>query len=443
MLKTASSITNAIGALNYKGTWNAATNNPVLTSGVGTKGDYYVVSVAGSTNLDGQTLWGVGDMAVFNGTAWQKVDGGNTSIVTDLTVTTLTGYMYANNTSPVTASTTIPVANITGAVPNTLTVNAGGLLSGGGALSSNVTISLTSVPVANVPGAVPNTVNVLASGLITGGGALTSNVTLGLTSVPVANVPGAVPNTVNVLTSGLLSGGGPLTGNVTITLANVPNANVTGLGTMATQNSNNVTITGGTENNLTYTNVTISSGNVVVTKATAQTIVANGSISASSNVGAFSYGNLTYSDTGIVASYSNAANSAIQVIVQNSSNLANASTDFVVTNDTGIAYADFGINSSTLTGTGKFYTANTAYLYSGSADLYVGTFSSNAIHFVANNSTTDAMVINANNTVTINALNQSTNANATMSTASIPLVPLGYIIVNNNGTNVKIPYYAV
>ena len=248
MLKTVSSITNAIGALNYKGTWNAATNNPVLTSGVGTKGDYYVVSVAGSTNLDGQTLWGVGDMAVFNGTAWQKVDGGNTSIVTDLTVTTLTGYMYANNTSPVTASTTIPVANITGAVPNTLTVNAGGLLSGGGALSSNVTISLTSVPVANVPGAVPNTVNVLASGLLTGGGALTGNVTLGLTSVPVANVPGAVPNTVNVIAGGLLTGGGALTGNVTVSLANVPNANVTGLGTMATQNSNAVTITGGSIN---------------------------------------------------------------------------------------------------------------------------------------------------------------------------------------------------
>ena len=56
MLKTASSITNAIGALNYKGTWDALTNNPTLTSGVGTKGDYYVVSVAGSTNLDGQTL---------------------------------------------------------------------------------------------------------------------------------------------------------------------------------------------------------------------------------------------------------------------------------------------------------------------------------------------------------------------------------------------------
>lgn len=112
MLKTVSSVTNAIGALNYKGTWNASTNTPTLTSGVGTKGDYYVVSTAGSTDLDGTTLWGVGDWAVFNGSIWQKVDGGDTTTVTTLTVTGLTGYMYANNTSPVTASTTIPNAGL-------------------------------------------------------------------------------------------------------------------------------------------------------------------------------------------------------------------------------------------------------------------------------------------------------------------------------------------
>ena len=76
MLKTVSSITNAIGALNYKGTWNASTNTPALASGVGTKGDYYVVSVAGSTTLDGISNWGVGDWAVYNGAAWQRVEGG-------------------------------------------------------------------------------------------------------------------------------------------------------------------------------------------------------------------------------------------------------------------------------------------------------------------------------------------------------------------------------
>lgn len=77
MLKTVSSLANAIGALNYKGTWNASTNTPTLASGVGTKGDYYVVSVAGTTNLDGVNFWGVGDWAVFNGAVWQRVEGGS------------------------------------------------------------------------------------------------------------------------------------------------------------------------------------------------------------------------------------------------------------------------------------------------------------------------------------------------------------------------------
>lgn len=76
MLKAVSSITNAIGALNYKGTWNASTNTPALVSGAGTKGDYYVVSVAGTTTLDGISNWGIGDWAVFNGSVWQRVEGG-------------------------------------------------------------------------------------------------------------------------------------------------------------------------------------------------------------------------------------------------------------------------------------------------------------------------------------------------------------------------------
>lgn len=90
MLKTVSSITNAIGALNYKGTWDASSNTPALVSSVGTNGDYYVVSVAGSTNLNGETLWGVGDWAVFNGSVWQKVDGGSTGNFTDVTTANLT-----------------------------------------------------------------------------------------------------------------------------------------------------------------------------------------------------------------------------------------------------------------------------------------------------------------------------------------------------------------
>lgn len=71
-----------LGALSYQGTWDASINNPTLTSSVGTKGYYYVVSVAGSTNLNGITDWLVGDWAVYNGSIWQKVD--NTETVTSV-----------------------------------------------------------------------------------------------------------------------------------------------------------------------------------------------------------------------------------------------------------------------------------------------------------------------------------------------------------------------
>jgi hypothetical protein len=62
------------GGVEYQGTWNASTNTPTLTSSVGTQGFYYVVSVAGSTNLNGITSWELGDWAIFNGSTWQKVD---------------------------------------------------------------------------------------------------------------------------------------------------------------------------------------------------------------------------------------------------------------------------------------------------------------------------------------------------------------------------------
>lgn len=63
-----------VGGVNYQGTWDAATNTPTLASGVGTKGHYYVVSTPGSTNLDGITDWKANDWAIYNGTAWEKID---------------------------------------------------------------------------------------------------------------------------------------------------------------------------------------------------------------------------------------------------------------------------------------------------------------------------------------------------------------------------------
>jgi hypothetical protein len=86
VLDTLTSLQTQISALtgfvNYQGTWNASTNTPTLTSSVGTKGYYYVVSVTGSTNLNGVSTWTQADWAIFNGTAWEKVD--NTDLVTSV-----------------------------------------------------------------------------------------------------------------------------------------------------------------------------------------------------------------------------------------------------------------------------------------------------------------------------------------------------------------------
>lgn len=66
--------------LTYKGVWNALTNNPTLTSSVGTAGDYYIVSTAGTTNLDGITDWQIGDWAIFSSSGvWQKIDNSEIS----------------------------------------------------------------------------------------------------------------------------------------------------------------------------------------------------------------------------------------------------------------------------------------------------------------------------------------------------------------------------
>lgn len=77
--------------LTYQGTWNASTNTPTLASSTGTSGYYYIVSVAGSTNLNGITDWQAGDWLVFNGTVWQKIDQSWATAGANDNITSMTG----------------------------------------------------------------------------------------------------------------------------------------------------------------------------------------------------------------------------------------------------------------------------------------------------------------------------------------------------------------
>jgi hypothetical protein len=114
MLKTVSSTTNAIGALNYKGTWNASSNTPTLADGTGAKGDYYVVSTAGTQTFGGiQLFFGLGDWIAYNGAVWQRVDGGSDGNFANVTLTSTDAGataaplldLYRDSASPAAADT--------------------------------------------------------------------------------------------------------------------------------------------------------------------------------------------------------------------------------------------------------------------------------------------------------------------------------------------------
>lgn len=91
-----------------KGNWNASTNTPTLANGIGQIGDYYVVTNAG-TQLG--IVWGVGDIAAYNGSTYYKMVNNNQSPVlttnTNITSSNLTtqdvaGFVsYINALNPI------------------------------------------------------------------------------------------------------------------------------------------------------------------------------------------------------------------------------------------------------------------------------------------------------------------------------------------------------
>lgn len=64
-----------LGQMEYISIWNAGSNTPIIPpASSSNKGHYYIVSVAGNTDIDGISDWNVGDWIASNGSTWDKID---------------------------------------------------------------------------------------------------------------------------------------------------------------------------------------------------------------------------------------------------------------------------------------------------------------------------------------------------------------------------------
>ena len=267
------------GGLSYQGSWNASTNTPTLVSSTGINGYYYIVSVAGSTNLDGVTDWQVGDWAIFNGTVWQKIDQTN----------------LVSSVNGQTGVVSIGYADLAGAIPtwNQNTTGTAAGLSTTLAIASGGTGQTTASAAFNALSPITTTGDLILGngtnsatrlGIGANGYLLSSNGTTaswqpapagGVTTFD-AGTTGFTPSTA---TSGAISLAGTLvvsnggTGATTLTgyvkgtgtsaltaSSTIPNTDITGLGTMSTQNATSVAITGGSINGTTVGATTAAAG---------------------------------------------------------------------------------------------------------------------------------------------------------------------------------------
>jgi hypothetical protein len=94
--------------MEYKGTWDAATNTPTLANGTGNQGDVYLCNVAGTVDFGaGAIAFVVSDQAIYSGSIWQKASGSN-GTVTSVAITE-SGDSLNITGSPITTSGTINI----------------------------------------------------------------------------------------------------------------------------------------------------------------------------------------------------------------------------------------------------------------------------------------------------------------------------------------------
>jgi hypothetical protein len=292
------------GATVYKGAWDASTNTPTLTNGVGTAGDEYSVSVGGTVNFGaGPITFAAGDFVIYSGTVWQKIPTsfGVTSFNTRTGAVTLTSGDVTNALSnssitnsklvnPAWTLTTGQGIGLTGsgtvALGNSITLTNTGVtaaIAGTGvavsAATGNVTFSIgQAVGTANSVTfqAVTSNTTVAATGNVTGGNLATGGRVVATGNIVTsANIvtPGSIINS-SMSTSGNVIGANILTGGLISATGNITGGNVSATAHTGTIVSATGNITGGniltgglisSTGNITGGNLNISTGGTIHT----------------------------------------------------------------------------------------------------------------------------------------------------------------------------------
>jgi len=191
------------------------------------------------------------------------------------------------------------------------------------------------------------------------------------------------------------------TGTAALTASStIPSGDISGLGTMATQNANAVAITGGTINGATIGATTASTG--------AFTFISTSSSTSTTPTLSFNASNSPY------AAGATISGSYLQHLLQNKSATAGASTNYVLSNDSGTDstyYGEFGMNSTVFSAStpADFFSINNGIYLSGhDGDVTVGSGNGFKSYFAWGTTGQSAHVINA-----VGAIGLSTNLGTT------------------------------